>query len=848
MLRSVWRVFIVCAVVGATFSPAATGVRAAGPVARSATAPSPASQSATAPTLASQRALLDKYCVGCHNERLKTGGLVLERLDTSRVGENAELWEKVVRKLRAGMMPPSGMPRPDPTRYAALRSWLETELDRAAAAQPNPGRIPALHRLNRAEYRNAIRDVLGLDFDVVTLLPPDDLSFGFDNIADALHVSPSLLENYLAAAGKISREVVGDTAVRTGSKVYRISPELNQSDRLRELPLGTRGGALIRHNFPVDGEYGIGFTLPVDGLRRTGANATVPPLQVEVSVDGQRLELFTITGEEPAAKPAPVPVSDIPDTINKSRQRNAPDDDVVGRSLQVRQQRGSDGKWEVRAAIKAGSRAVAVTFVGREAGQPEGILQRLRSARRQSEPPLRSVTIYGPYQISRSGNSQSRQRVFICQPSSRGDEQACATRILSTLARSAYRRPVTDVDLQPLLAMYQIGRTDGTFDVGIQRAIERLLVSPSFLFRIERDAKTVRPLAPISDIELASRLSFFLWSSVPDEPLIDLAVRGKLKDPAILEQQVRRMIADSRSKEFATNFIGQWLYLRNVASQYPDPYFFPDFNQNLRESLLQETELFFRSVLVEDRSVIDLLTADYTFVNEPLARHYRIPGIYGDDFRRVTVTDANRRGLLGQGSVLFVTSYPQRTSPVLRGKWVLENILGTPPPPPPPNVPSLQTETDETGALSMRQAMSRHRANPVCAGCHSLMDPLGFGMENFDPIGRWRTRDASSSPIDASGVLPDGTKFNGVTELRQALVRQPEQFVSTLTEKLLTYALGRGLEYYDAPVVRSIVRNAGRDNYRFSAVLLGIVKSMPFQMRSPSGSPTAVSIVASNPR
>ena len=771
---------------------------------------------------------------------------MLDGLDTSRIGESAPIWEKVVRKLRAGMMPPSGMPRPDPSSYAALRSWLETELDRAAAAHPNPGRVPALHRLNRAEYRNAIRDVLGLDFDVVTLLPADDLSFGFDNIADALHVSPSLLENYLAAAQKVGREVVGDTVVRAGSQLYRVSPELNQSDRLTELPLGTRGGALIRHNFPVDGEYVIGFAVPIGGLRRTGA--TDPLVQVEVSVDGERLKLFTISGDDPAATPPPVPASDIPDTISRSRQPNAPDD--VGRSLQA-QQRGADGKWEVRAPIKAGSRAVAVTFVGRAAGQPEEILQRFGKAPRggrPGEPPLRSVTIYGPYQISGSGNSQSRQRVFICQPSSRADEPACAKRILSTLARRAYRRPVTDADLEPLLAMYQSGRTDGTFDAGIQRAVERLLVSPSFLFRIERDANTLEPLAPISDLELASRLSFFLWSSIPDEPLIDLAVRGRLRDPAILEQQVRRMIADPRSEELAANFTGQWLYLRNVASQFPDPFFFPDFSQNLRESLRQETELFFRSVLVEDRSVMELLTADYTFVNEPLARHYRIPGVYGPDFRRVTVADANRRGLLGQGSVLFVTSYPQRTSPVLRGKWVLENILGTPPPPPPPDVPSLQTETDETGALSMRQAMSRHRANPVCAGCHALMDPLGFGMENFDPIGRWRTRDASSSVIDASGVLPDGTTFNGVAELRQALVRQPEQFVTTLTEKLLTYALGRGLEYYDAPVVRSIVRDAGRDDYRFSSVLLGIVKSMPFQLRSRGGSPTAVPTVASNPR
>ncbi len=769
---------------------------------------------------------------------------MLDRLDTSRIGESAQIWETVVRKLRAGMMPPSGMPRPDPTSYAALRSWLETELDRAAAAHPNPGRVPALHRLNRAEYRNAIRDVLGLDFDVVTLLPADDLSFGFDNIADALHVSPSLIENYLAAAQKVSREAVGDTAVRARSHVYRISPELNQSDRLSGLPLGTRGGTLIRHNFPVDGEYGIEFTVPIGGLRRTGASATDSSVQVEVSVDGERLQLFTISGDDPAATPPPLPVSDIPDTISRSRPSNAPDD--VGRSLQALQRR-SDGKWEVRAPIKAGSRAVAVTFVGRAAGQPEEILQRFRKAPRggrPGEPPLRNVTIYGPYQVSGPGNSQSRQRVFICQPSSRADEQACAKRILSTLARRAYRRPVTDADLQPLLAMYQAGRTDGTFDVGIQRAIERLLVSPSFLFRIERDAETLQPFAPISDLELASRLSFFLWSSIPDEPLIDLAVRGRLKDPAILEQQVRRMIADPRSKEFAANFTGQWLYLRNVATQFPDPFFFPDFTQNLRESLRQETELFFRSVLLEDRSVIELLTADYTFVNEPLARHYRIPGVYGPDFRRVTVPDVNRRGLLGHGSVLFVTSYPQRTSPVLRGKWVLENILGTPPPPPPPDVPSLQTETDETGALSMRQAMSRHRANPVCAGCHSLMDPLGFGMENFDPIGRWRTRDASSSVIDASGVLPDGTKFNGMAELRQVLVRQPEQFVTTLTEKLLTYALGRGLEYYDAPAVRSIVRDAGRDNYRFSSVLLGIVKSMPFQLRSQS----AVSVVASNPR
>jgi hypothetical protein len=674
--------------------------------------------------------------------------------------------------------------------------------------KPNPGKLPALHRLNRTEYHNAVRDLLALEhFDVALLLPADDSSYGFDNIADALWVSPTLLDRYLSAARRISRLAVGDPGLPLMVEIYRLPVDLAQDDRFEDLPMGTRGGAVIRRDFPLDGEYVIKVTQAV-GPRFPD------PHQLEVSVDGERMQMFTVGGDLPAeggrgaTETSPGPVQ---------RRRPAPP-----RELQV------------RVPIKSGPHVVAITFVKKSSAQSEDVLQPfLRPGRGGLGPYLGSVTITGPYAAAGGGDTPSRRRIFDCRPASTAEEATCAKRIVSTLARRAYRRPVTDSDLQLLMPFFDAGRAEAGFEMGIQRTLERVLVSPSFLFRVERDPAVPDTASHVSDLELASRLSFFLWSSIPDDQLLDLAMRGRLKEPFVLEQQVRRMLADSRSASMVNNFAAQWLYLRNVAAARPDPRLFPDFDEGLRQAFVRETELFFDSVLRENRSVTDLLTANYSFVNERLAKHYGIPNVYGSHFRRVTLTDVNRRGLLGEGSILTLTSYATRTSPVLRGKWILENVLGAPPPAPPPNVPTLKTENESTGkALTMREAMVQHRANPVCAGCHARMDPLGFAMENFDALGSWRARSGSDVTIDASGVLPDGTKFEGVAGLREVLLQHPEQFAMTVVEKLMTYALGRGVEYYDAPAIRTITRAAARSDYKLSSLVLGIVKSTPFQMRA----------------
>lgn len=753
-----------------------------------------------------ERALLDKYCVTCHNQKLKTGGLMLDKLDVAHVGDGAETWEKVVRKIHGGTMPPLGMPRPDPATLGNFALSLETALDRAAVSQPEPGRA-SLHRLNRAEYANAVRDLLDLNVDVTALLPADDESNGFDNIADVLRVSPSLLEQYLSASRTVSSLAVGDRSVGPVSQAYQVPPDLAQAEHIEGLPLGTRGGILIHQNFPLNGEYEFSAYL----LRNIVGYMTglEYPHQFEITVDGVRVFLADVGGAED----------------NKMMDTNL---GLAGNTI--------DARLRVRVPVKAGPHEVGVTFVARDRSESVEPLQpftrNLDLQDMNGIPILNRVQITGPFDATGSGDTPSRRRIFTCHPANRSDELPCAKKILTTLARRAYRRPVNDADLEILLNFYQKGRSRGSFDTGIETALRLLLTDPKFLYRSEPDPATVAPGAiyRVSDLELASRLSFFLWSSIPDDELLNVAAQGKLKEPVVLRQQIKRMLADPKSEALVTNFASEWLFLRNLQSVNPAGEDFPNFDENLRRAFLKETELFVGSVIREDRNVLDLLNANYTFVNERLAKHYGIPNIYGSQFRRVTVTDDARRGLLGQGSILTVTSYPTRTSPVLRGKWILENILGTPPPPPPPNVPALK-ENDEGGKITtVRERLEEHRRNPACATCHRVMDPLGFSLDNFDAVGRWRSKE-DGLPIDASGQLADGTKINGVEDLRHALLEHPERFVSTLTEKLMTYALGRGLEYYDMPVVRGITRDAARDDDRFSSIVMGIVQSTPFEMK-----------------
>jgi len=755
--------------------------------------------------------MLDKYCVTCHNQRLKTAGLMLDTLNLDRVSENAETWEKVLRKLHGGMMPPQSMPRPDEATVNRFTAWLETSLDKAAAAHPEPGRS-TLHRLNRTEYGNAIHDLLDLDIDVASLLPADDEANGFDNIADVLRFSPSLLEQYLSASDKISSLAVGDPSLTPISQVFQAPPDLSQEGHLEGLPLGTRGGILIHYNFPLDGEYDFRvFLLQNIVGYLTGLEY---PHQLEISIDGQRVFLAQVGGEE--------------DNRMSDANLGVAKDTI-------------DARLRTRIPVKAGPRTVVVTFLRRNSAPSDEPLQPFTHdhdlQNMNGIPLIDRMQITGPFNPTGSGDTPSRRRVFSCHPANAAAELPCARQILTNLARRAYRRPVTNNDLETLLTFYQSGRNKKDFEAGIENALRLILTDPKFLFRMEIDPAGSAPgsIHPVSDLELASRLSFFLWSTGPDEQLINVAAQGKLRDPAVLEQQVKRMLADDRSEALVKNFAGQWLMLRNLQSVLPDPNEFPNFDDNLRQAFRRETEMFFASILREDRSVLDLLTADYTFVNERLAKHYGIPGVYGSQFRRVKLANEERRGLLGQGSILTVTSEANRTSPVKRGKFILEAIMGTPPPSPPPNVPPLK-ENEGAQAMSVRARLEEHRKNPACAGCHAVMDPLGFSLENFDGIGEWRTREPGGA-VDPSGQLADGTKVDGPVALRQAILKHPEQFVRTLTEKMLTYALGRGLEYYDMPTVRGIARDASRDNYRFSSVVLGIVKSTPFQMRRTQEAP-----------
>jgi len=730
-------------------------------------------------------------------------------MDLAHVGEQAEAWEKVVRKLRAGMMPPQGLPRPTPAAYEALTVALENELDRNAAARPKLA-APGVHRVNRTEYADAIHNLLALDIDPAVYLPADDASYGFDNVASGLNVSPALVEGYVTAATKISRLALGHET-EPARKVYHVREDYSQEDHVDGLSFGTRGGMLIRHYFPADGEYLISW-IPVRTSVSGLYGGDSEDEKLEVTIDGERVKLFKLG-------------TDVPLSTNKDKN-------------------------EVRVTVKAGSRTIGLAFIATTYVPNIDLNRHYRRSILDDNiidgftftPQVSSVTVAGPYNATPSTDTPSRRKIFTCGPASAAEELPCARKILSTLARQAYRRPITESDTETLLSLYQAGRNAGTFDDGIERALQLIIAHPEFVFRTEDAPANVKPGQSyrVSDLELASRLSYFLWSTGPDDELMNLAAQKKLRNPGVFEQQVRRMVSDPRSRELVKNFAGQWLQLRTLQSSTPEGVIYPDFDDNLRQAFRTETEMFFDSIVREDRSVIDLLNADYTFVNERLAAHYGIPNVYGSQFRRVKLSgDLDvRRGLLGKGSFELVTSVADRTSPVQRGKWVLTNILGVIPPDPPPGVPQLK-ETGNGGApveQTMRQRMEEHRANPACASCHRMMDPIGFALENFDGVGTWRTKQLGQK-LDASGQLTDGTKINGVVDLREALVRYSPQFVRTVTEKLLTYALGRGVEYEDMPVVRAIVRDAARNDYRFSSLLMGIVKSDPFQMNRKPESP-----------
>ncbi len=750
------------------------------------------------------------HCVRCHNDRALTGNLSLEGLDPNDVSGHAEVWEKVVRKLRAGAMPPVGVARPDDTVYNSLLAHLETELDQLADQHPDPGRTETFRRLNRTEYQNAIRDLLALEIDVTALLPRDDSAFGFDNV-NSSGLSPTLMERYLTAAQKTSQLAVGSRTPAAGSRVVVVPADRTQEDHVDGLPFGTRGGAVVSHTFPADGDYEIQVRLQRN--RNENVEGLTEPHDVEVTLDGARLQVFTME-----------PVKDMVKQADSVYYADG----------------GIDNHLNVRVSVTAGPHLVGASFIKKNSSLVETTRQPYQAhfnmdRHPRQQPAVRTVSISGPFDPTGVGETPSRDRIFSCRPTteSADDAEACATSIIAQLARQAYRRPVTTDDLGQLVSFYQLGYADGGFESGVEKALRALLTSPEFLFRIERDPEGVgRGVAyRISDLELASRLSFFLWSSLPDDELLEAATASGLGDPDVLAAQVRRMLADPRAETLTTNFASQWLHLRNLDAVRPDARLFPDFDDNLRQGFRRETELFFESILSEDRSALDLLTADYTYLNERVAKHYGVPQIYGDHFRRVSLPDSSpRTGLLGHGSILTVTSYATRTSPVLRGKWILDNLLGTPPPPPPANVPPLDETRSNTHVVSMRARMEAHRQNPACAVCHRIMDPAGLSMENFDAIGRWRAAEGGSA-IDATGSLPGGTDFDGVAGLRGALLDRPEVFVGTLTEKLLIYALGRGLEHTDAPAVRAIIREAADDEYRLSSLVLGVVQSTPFQMR-----------------
>ena len=794
----------------------------------------PASTPAGSMSPSAIRAVLDKYCVSCHNGRLRTAGLALDGLDVARPAAQADVWERVITKLRAGSMPPVGMPRPDTAAYHSIASFLETEIDRAWAMRPNPGRISAVHRLNRVEYNNAIRDLFALDVDVTSKLPGDETADGsFDNFADVLSISTTHLERYLSVARQVTRLAVGLPPAIPAVERFEIPLHVVQDDRQSEdLPFGSRGGIAIRYDFPVDGEYLIKIR-----LRRQYQDYVMGmgwPQELDLRLDGALVKRFTVGG---AATGRPAAASYAGDG-----EPGFAGDPEWEKYMQVE----ADAGLEVRMAVKAGPHRIGVSFV-RELWEPEGLPQPLQRGRVLTNDQIYmgyasvgALSIAGPYSVQGvATDTPSRRAIFVCEPRRESEERGCATKILSKIARLAYRRPASTGDVQTLLGFFSNGRREGgSFDAGIQLALERVLVDPDFLLRVHRDPGTPSSTPyRLNDLELASRLSFFLWNSIPDERLIDVAARGELSKPAILEQQVRRMLADPRAtRALVDNFAAQWLNLRRVREVVVHPDFYPDFDDNLLEAFIEETRLFLGSTLSEDRSVLDLLRANYTFVNERLARHYGIPGVYGSRFRRVTLPRLDQRGgLLSHGSILATTSYPNRTSPVLRGKWLLDNIFGTPAPPPPPGVDTT-LEEPAAGALppTIRERLAQHRRNPTCASCHAVIDPLGFALENFDAIGAWRTVDESGTAVDASGSTVSGARVEGLSGLRSLLLAQPTQFPTTVVEKLLAYAIGRRLDYYDRPAVRQIVRDAAARDYRWSSLVMGIVKSPAFLMRAPN--------------
>ena len=770
---------------------------------------------------ATHRAWLNKYCVGCHNTRNPQPGNDPVNLESASLDDllpHAVTWERVLRKLSVRAMPPQGVPHPTEPEYVAFTTWLSSSLDRAWAGRDTPGRF-VVHRLNRAEYRNAIRDLLALDVDVSSLLPNDGGDFGFDNIAAALRTSPMLLDGYLTAAQRISTLAVGDPDAAPGTVEYSINRDFSQNAYIEGMPLGTRGGRLVRHVFPADGEYKL-FGRLVRGIEEgyAGVESNDLPHTFVITVDGAEVHTADIGG--------------LDDHKVQAKDMNE------ARAI-------LDARMTARVTVTAGPHDIGFTFRERP-GQLQDVWQ---PSRRDSQeihfigglPKLKTVGVEGPYNVTGVSSTPSRERLFVCKPAgsaSSAAQTACAQRVLSTLARRAYRRPVTAADLEPPMSFYTEARAGGgSFDAGIRAGVARILASPNFTYRVERDAPGVKPggAHAVSDVELASRLSFFLWSSIPDTRLLDLAIAGRLREPAVLAGEVRRMIADKRSDALVSNFVGQWLQLRNLEAKVrPDILTFPDFDDNVRDAFRRETELLFSYIVRENRSALELLNADYTFVNERLARHYGIPGVYGTRFRKVPVTDPNRRGLLGHGSILSMTSVATRTSPVFRGKFVLTTFLNTPPPPPLPNVPSLEESAKgaATKPKTVRDQLEVHRSSPTCAGCHRVIDPVGFALENFNPVGQWRTTDADGAPLDTGGVLADGSKVDGPAALRNVILSRPEAFATTLTERIMTYALGRGVEPPDMAVIRRIVKNSALRNYSLQSIISGIVESAPFQMRT----------------
>jgi cytochrome c5 len=794
------------------------------------------------------QAFLKQYCQTCHNAKLRTAGLALDTLDLNNIPASGEVMEKVIRKVWSGSMPPAGAPRPDKASVKLFLSSLEKPLDLAAAVHPNPGRPTMLHRLNRTEYLNAVHDLLAVEMtpDEASLLPADDLSYGFDNNGDVLGIPPLLMERYLSVARRVGMDALGSAARPEGPvNVYTqtVDSEPSQRKWMEGMPLGTRGGASFTYHFPADGDYAIKITLqrrgggilgfPAQNAMQAPADGEPPSRErIVLNLDGKPVGLFLIGTDvtmRETIPPAGKTLADLPEP---------PAREVTRAEAAERRLNGDEG-LQLPLTAKAGDHRVSAAFLARYLAVPSQLREPFAAGQGSDAKPMGiyQITITGPIHSFGPGDTLSRRRIFICHPDKPADELACAKTILGNLARNAYRRPATREELQELLTAYERGRRDGDFEAGFQLALRRLLMDPAFLFRVERDPAGAAPGIPyrIGDLELASRLSFFLWSTLPDEELLTVAQRGQLKDPATLEHQVRRMLADAKAESLVTNFASEWLGLRVVRGVLPDPIVFSDF-EGLKQAFEEETHLFLKEVLLGDHSVLELLNANYTYLNERLARHYGIPGVYGNQFRRVTVTDGIRGGLLGQGGILTATSYPNRTSPVLRGQWILDNILGNPPPPPPPNVPRLDDEAN-AGVLSMRQRMAAHRANPACSGCHARMDPLGLALENFDATGRWRTgerlspADLKLQPIDAAGELTDGTRFDGVAGLKRVLLDHSDEFVYNMTERLLIYALGRGSEWYDAPVVRAALRDARKDDYRFSGLVLSLVRSTPFRMR-----------------